>query len=166
MYFLRIFKIAKDIKYVVQGEKNGERDSLKLRKVPSQTSQCSVKEKERPLTTSPLVLGKSLFTHFFSPWSGWLHLQTLVSAVCSDISWSHALAPFHSAKGENRYLLAADSREQAERTERKLEDGDTAVAWWLAGLMHQLWITLFFFFCLPSTQQMSLCHCHVLKLSQ
>ena len=146
MYFLRIFKIAKDIKYVVQGEKNGERDSLKLRKVPSQTSQCSVKEKERPLTTSPLVLGKSLFTHFFSPWSGWLHLQTLVSAVCSDISWSHALAPFHSAKGENRYLLAADSREQAERTERKLEDGDTAVAWWLAGLMHQLWITLFFFF--------------------
>lgn len=55
----------------------------------------------------------------------WLHLQTLVSTVCSDISWSHALAPFHSAKGENRYLLAADSREQAERTGRKLEDRDT-----------------------------------------
>lgn len=46
VYFLRIFKIAKDIKYVVQGEKNGERDGQGHMKVPSQTSPCTVKEKE------------------------------------------------------------------------------------------------------------------------
>lgn len=86
MYFLRIFKIAKDIKYVVQGEKNGERDTLKLRKVPSQTSVFGQRKRMALDYFSPLVLGKSLCTHFFSLWSGWLHLQTLVSTVCSDIS--------------------------------------------------------------------------------
>lgn len=47
--------------------KNGERDGLKLRKVASQTSPCKVKEKEWPLTTSPLVFRKITLSSFLFP---------------------------------------------------------------------------------------------------
>lgn len=76
---------------------------------PSQAPSISKRKKNVSLQGN-----HSLVTHFFFSWSGWLPLQTPVSAACSDIPWSHALAPSHTAKGENRYLLAADSRVHVE----------------------------------------------------
>lgn len=49
----------------------------------------TARERNSPLTiflVIPFQENCSLVTRFFSPWSGWLHLQTLVSTVCSDIS--------------------------------------------------------------------------------
>lgn len=85
--------------------------------------------------------------------------------VCRHILRDHMLA-FSFEVGW--ISLAADSREQAERTEGSLEDeghGSGLVASRTNAPAVNNRPPLLFF-CLPSTQQMSLCHCHVLKLSR
>lgn len=164
--FWEYLKLPKIVNMLRRERKNGERDGLKLRKVASQTSPCKVKEKEWPLTTSPLVFRKITLSSFLFP------VVRLAASpnTCKYCMFWHILksciSTFSFSKGWEQISFGSWQQGAGRRNGRQTGGWGHGSGLVASRTNAPAVNNPFFFFCLLSTQQMSLCHCHVLKLSQ